>query len=142
MSVFYKVVQRRNPQKLNESGKFYAKNILMGEVTIDKLTERISRTTTAARGDIHLVIISLVDEIIDSLENGQTVRLGELGSMRLSVSSTGEEDAGEVTANNIRKSRVIFTPGMNVKNRINRISFKQYGTTTTNEGEKEPEGGL
>lgn len=141
MSVFYKVVRRRNPQDSEMPDKFYAKNVAMGEITVGKLTERIARISTASRGDIFLVLTALVDEVADCLENGQTVRLGELGSMRLSVSSSGEEELSKVSAQNIRKARIIFTPGVGLKERIGRVNFKQQVVSQPAEPDVKPEEG-
>jgi len=142
MSVFYKVVRKKNPTKPLEEGKFYAQAMVTGEVSIDKLCERISRVSTASRGDVAVVLSSLADEVIDTLEQGNSVRLGDLGTMRISLSSTGEEDQGDVSALNIRKGKIIFTPSMLLKARINRLSFKQWGPvakTGTEGGGTDPE---
>ncbi|MCD8176724.1 MAG: HU family DNA-binding protein [Tannerellaceae bacterium] len=125
MAVKFKVIQKKNPRKPDENGKYYAHAMVSGTMSIAKLSERISRASTAARGDVQVVIMSLVDEVIDALEDGNTVKLGDLGTVRISLSSTGEISAGSVTANNIKKCRIVFTPSVMLKDRINRISFNK-----------------
>lgn len=141
MSVFYKVVRKKNPTKPLEDGKFYAQAMVTGDVSIDKLCERISRVSTASRGDVAVVISSMADEVIDMLEQGNSVKLGDLGSMRISLSSTGEEESDKVSAYNIRKGRIIFTPSVLLKSRLSRMSFKQWATSTTSSGNESEEPG-
>lgn len=131
MSVFYKVVQKKNPTQPDTAGKFYAQAMVTGEVSMDKLCERISRASTASRGDVAVVISSLADEVIDMLENGNSVRLGDLGTMRISLSSSGEADSDNVTVNNIRRGKIIFNPSTRLKERVRRLSFKQWAATGT-----------
>lgn len=124
MAVKFKVVQRAKPGEEKENGKYYAQATISGEVTLDTLARRIAKTSMAARGDVLGVLTSLVDEIIESLEEGNTVRLGELGCVRIGLSSEGSEHPEDVSANNVRKGRIIYTPSVLLKDRVARISFR------------------
>lgn len=104
MSVKFRVVKRQNPINRNQE-KFYPQAQTSGAVTLETLSRRISRATSASRGDVLLVISSLVDEIIESLEEGNAVRLGDLGSMRISLKTSGEESETDVTSANIRTGK-------------------------------------
>lgn len=141
MAMKFVVVKKKNPVDKNDPGKFYAQATVSGEVTLATLARRISKASMATRGDVMGVLTSLVDEIIESLEEGNSVRMGDLGSMRVSLSSTGETDASNVSANNIRKSRIVFTPSVMIKDRIARMSFHQQTSTSKSEGEEGGAGG-
>lgn len=93
MAVKFKVVQKVNPIKKEEPAKFYAQAEVSGDVTLDTLARRVAKASMATRGDVLGVITSLVEEIIESLEEGNSVKLGDLGRMRVSLSSTGMEKA-------------------------------------------------
>jgi predicted histone-like DNA-binding protein len=67
----------------------------------------------------------LVDVSIDSLSNGTVVRLGDLGSLRMSLSSEGRETAKDVTASAIKKSSVIFTPGIRIKEMLKGVKYQK-----------------
>lgn len=138
MAVKFKVVQKVNPIKKEDPAKFYAQAEVSGDVTLDTLARRVAKASMATRGDVLGVITSLVEEIIESLEEGNSVKLGDLGRMRVSLSSTGMEKADEVSAHNIRKGKIIFTPSVMLKDRINRISFRQ---AVSPEATKEETGG-
>ncbi len=63
------------------------------------------------RGDITAVIVSLVDCAREMLLEGKVVKLGELGTLRLSAKTTGSDTAAECTADNIKELNVKFNPG-------------------------------
>lgn len=73
------------------------------------------------------MLTSLVDEIIESLEEGNSVKLGELGTMRIGMRSKGESSEGDVTANNVLGARIVFTPSVSLKDRLRSISFRPIG---------------
>ena len=61
--------------------------------------------------DIKAVLSALDGVVGDALTSGHTVRLGDLGSFRLTcVATGGEDDATKVTANHVSRLRVRFTP--------------------------------
>ncbi|MGV4530558.1 HU family DNA-binding protein, partial [Ornithobacterium rhinotracheale] len=68
---------------------------------------------------------ALVDVMQSSLSDGEIVRLGELGSMRVNISSEGKAKEEEVTQNAIRGAKVIFTPGTDLKKMLNNLSYEK-----------------
>ncbi|MGQ1783819.1 MULTISPECIES: HU family DNA-binding protein [unclassified Saccharicrinis] len=116
MAVKYKVIERGQPGVAGGGEKkFYASAVSNGELTLEKLTKRIERTSTVGGADIRAVLYSLVENIQDGLEEGAIVRLGELGSLRISIGSNGEETREEVGSNSIKSAKCIFTPGKELK---------------------------
>ena len=62
--------------------------------------------------DVKAVLDALQYEVIDALQNGNSVRLGDLGSFRLSIKANGSAtsaEAKEVGANAIKAVNVQFT---------------------------------
>ncbi len=143
MAIKFKVIKRMKPGDKEAPGKYYAQATVSGEVTLDTLARRIAKASMAARGDVQGVLTSLVDEIIESLEEGNTVKIGELGCMRISVSSSGMTNASDVSANSVKKARIIYTPSVMLKDRITRLSFHSLpvytGTTGESDGDKPSE---
>lgn len=103
--------------------KFYASPLTSGELTLTGLTKSIEKISTVSGVDIRAVVYAMVDVIQSSLADGQIVRLGELGSLRVSVSSEGKATASEVNATAIKNSRVIFTPGKGIKDMLKTLEF-------------------
>ncbi|MEQ8712053.1 MAG: hypothetical protein RIC80_03500 [Cyclobacteriaceae bacterium] len=112
MPIKYKVIERGQPGVAGGGEKkFYATAVMTGEVNIDDLTKSIEKISTVSGADIRAVLYAMVDVATDQLANSQIVRLGDLGSLRMSVGSNGVDTPEEVNASSIKGNKVIFTPG-------------------------------
>lgn len=134
-------VKKKNPVKPSDPEKYYMQATVTGEVTFETIARRIAKNTMAGRGDVLGVIASLVDEIIESLEEGNTVRMGDLGCMRVSVSSKGVDDPEKASAANVKKARIVFRPSVLMKERISRMSFRQASAPSAHSGGEGGTGG-
>jgi len=114
----YTVVQRRNPQKPEEAKKFYPAPVYSGEITLRSLAEDISQTCTLTQADVSAVMESLLQKLPLLLAGGHSVRLGDFGIIKLSFSAKGKEKKEEVTAAEIKNTRVLFLPGVELKKRL------------------------
>jgi predicted histone-like DNA-binding protein len=95
--------------------KFYASVVSDGEMTLEQMTTEIEKRCTVSGADIRAVLYSMVEVTSEALQNGTIVKLGELGNMRMSLSSEGREKMEEVNATAIRGSSIIFYPGPKLK---------------------------
>lgn len=94
-------------------------------MTLNKLTKSIEKVSTVSGADIRAVVYAMVDVMKDALSDGQIVRLGDLGSLRISISSAGEATADDVDKNSVKGARTIFTPSIELKNMLKTIDFKK-----------------
>ena len=126
MAVKYKVIQRGQPGVAGGGQKkYYASAQLSGELTLAGLTKRIEKISTVSGADIRAVVYAVVDVIKDSLAEGQIVRLGELGSFRVSLGSEGKDAEKDVNSGSVKSSRVIFTPGKDLKEMLLSMSYEK-----------------
>ena len=126
MPVKFKVVEKGQPGVVGGGEKkFYARVVNNGEVTLEHLTTAIEKISTVSGADIRAVLYAMVDVAVDNLANGQIVRFGELGSLRMSLSSEGRSTEPEVTAGTIKKASVIFTPGSRIKSMVGSVKFQK-----------------
>ena len=126
MTVKYKVIERGQPGVVGGGDKkFYAKVVINGELTLEKLTKRIEQNSTVGGADIRAVLYSMVEVMQDGLEEGAIVRLGDLGSLRLSISSSGEETDKDVSSHSIKGAKCIFTPGKALKHMLNNLEYEK-----------------
>lgn len=124
MPIKFKVIEKGQPGVVGGGEKkFYASPNVTGEKTLAGLTRDIEKISTVSGADIRAVLYGLVDVMVDSLAEGQVVRLGELGSLRVSISSEGMATAEEVNVAAIKGSKVIFTPGKDIKKMLNNLEF-------------------
>ncbi len=126
MPVKYRVIQR-NSDPRNPSGpkKFYASTVSNGESEIESLITSIEKISTVSGADIRGVIYALVDVITSDMADGKIVRLGELGSLRVSISSSGEDNEKDVSANNIKGAKILFTPGSKLKDMLKLLKYQK-----------------
>ncbi len=126
MPIKYKVIEKAQPGVAGGGEKkFYASPNVTGEKTLAGLTRDIEKISTVSGADIRAVLYALVDVMVDSLAEGQVVRLGELGSLRVSISSEGMDTAEEVNASTIKGAKVIFTPGKDIKKMLGNLEYQK-----------------
>jgi len=107
--------------------KFYLRPVSSGEMTLDDLAEEISHASSLSEADVHAVLQSLVHAIPRAISDGYIVRLGNLGSFRMSVNSTGSAKKEDVSEKNISKRRLIFNAAKQMKSKLEKITFEKNG---------------
>lgn len=121
----YSVVERKDPQNPEVAGKFYAQAQARGEAGIREMSQRIQQMCTVTRADVLAVLTALEDVIAESLSNGEIVRLGELCSLRVSISSDGTEKKEEFHSGLITKQRVLFNSGKTISNMLATMKYQR-----------------
>ena len=126
MSIKIKTVERPQPGiKGGGKKKFYAYPVHEQELSLDGLTKAIEKTSTVNGADIRAVLYAMVEESVLGLSEGRIIRLGDLGSLRITLSSEGKNKSEEVTAAAVKKTGVIFTPGAKLKDMLKTAKFKK-----------------
>ena len=124
MSIQIKSVARPQPGVAGGGvKKFYASPIHGREISLDGLTKAIEKTSTVNGADIRAVLYAMVEESVLGLDEGRIIRLGDLGSLRITLSSEGKNTAEEVTAAAVKKAGVIFTPGKKLQEMLKNAKF-------------------
>lgn len=132
--VNYALVARKNPMKKDDPAKYYPQIQHSGEVTLDEMAADIEENCTATSSDIQAVVDALRKRIIRHLKEGKIVRLGALGSLRLSVSSAGAESEEKFSASMIKTSRVIYVPGGTLQEMLKVLKFQLTKKTESASG--------
>lgn len=113
--------------------QYYASVVNQDVRDIDKITTTVSSISTVSGADIRAVLYASVEAITGFLSDGDIVRLGDLGTFRLSLSSTGQATADDVSADSINTTRIIFTPGSMLKNMLKTLEFEKQKTAVIKE---------
>lgn len=126
MSITYNIVQRGEPGVPGGGEhKYYASANASGEIDIEEMSELIEMISTVSDIDVSGVLKSFVKLAPRELAKGKIVRLGELGSLRVSLSSSGHETEDEVSDKSITGTRIIFTPGPKLKEMLASLTFEK-----------------
>jgi predicted histone-like DNA-binding protein len=126
MAIKYKTIKRGEPGvKGGGTPKYYAKPVIQGERNLEHLTTDIEKISTVSGADIRGVLYATVDVVTDDLANGMIVRIGDLGSLRMSFSSEGFATADEVNGKAVKNTKIIFTPGPKLKAMQKTLKFEK-----------------
>jgi predicted histone-like DNA-binding protein len=121
----YKLQKRQNPQNRQAPEKWYATPLNDGKVGQQEIAADIVNMSSLARGDVGNAINSLIDTVPKYLIMGKSVNLGELGTFRVSFSSEGVDDQADFNVSKIAGVRVVFTPSMELRRKLENIHFEK-----------------
>ncbi len=124
MAIQFKVLSKGEPGVVGGGvKKFYAQAEYKGHTDIDELTGFIEKTSTVSGADIRAVLYAMMDAMPTYLADGKILQLGDVGNFRVSISSEGNADETKVTADSIKKARIVFTPGKKLKDMLATVKF-------------------
>ena len=124
----FKVIPRLNPRIPEAPPKYYAIGISQGEVDVRELAEQITAQSTVSTIDTLAVLEALLKVIPRELSAGKIVRLGDLGSFRLTLSSEGSEQPEDFNASMIKGTKLHFRAGKLFRNVLKTIDFIKVKT--------------
>ena len=125
----YDIVKRANP--LDRTQELYYPTPIWGvEVSEEELSEEISYASSINQADVKAVISSFIEMLPRHLMKGETVRLGRFGIFRMSFESCGQAEAEKVSANDIKKSKILFRPSTVLKTKIAKTSYNKIRSRT------------
>ena len=123
----YTLIQRINPNDLQAPRKWFASPYNQGTVTLDTLAKEIAGRSSLTKGDVKNVLENFLDLMPEKMADGKSVKLGGLGTFRISFSSSGSDRKEDFNVSHIRNTKVVFTAGTEVKAALAAISFEREG---------------
>ena len=87
--------------------QFYIQVAPTVPLTLETIAKNISSRCTVTETDCLAVLNELETEVITAARNGNSVRLGKLGSFRPTISSRGVPAASDVKLSNVKAVRFI-----------------------------------
>ena len=138
-NVTYSVSPRINPRDKEAAPKFYGHVQASGDIDIHEMSERIQQTCTVHKSDVFAVLVALEDVITEALKSGEIVRLGDLGTLQIGISSKGavtEEDFSDAL---IHKARINFRPGSALMGALTNLTFAKVKPRYTKEDKENSE---
>ena len=139
-NVTYSVSPRINPREKDEAPKYYAHVQASGDINIREMAERIQQTCTVHKSDVFAVLVALEDVITDALRGGEIVRLGDLGTLQIGISSKGALTEEDYEESMIKKARINFRPGIALSGILTSLSFQKVKVRTSKADEEAAEG--
>lgn len=126
----YNIIERKSPK--DGSVKYYAQASNSDYLTLTDIAENISRECTVTVHDVKAVLSALEEQIILALQNGSSVRLGDLGSFHVTLKSKGVSSKDEFSTSDIERVMVRFIKSVNMKDSFlvsnKNVKFKVVGS--------------
>lgn len=121
--------------------KFVVKSVTSDEIGFDKICNKVCQICGAHRGTVKLVIDGLIDVMVNDIDDGKSVRLGDFGLFRPSVRSKCANNEKEATVHNIYRKHLIFTPGKALLNTLSNMSVVKFTSPDTDYTDSGSNGG-
>lgn len=106
----YKLTRKENRLNSSESGKWYAIPINESLLDTDIVCREACKHTSFTPFELNAGLDLLSGYIPLPLKQGHSVRLGRLGTLRLSYSSEGADSPEQFNTHLIRPPKLVFTP--------------------------------
>ncbi len=141
-NVTYSVSPRINPRDREAAPKYYGHVQASGDINIREMSERIQQTCTVHKSDVFAVLVALEDVITDALKSGEIVRLGDLGTFQIGISSKGAVTEEDYSESLIKQARINFRPGLALCGILDNLTFSKVKVKSSKADKvKEEEGG-
>lgn len=124
--LFYKVIQKANPRKLDEPNKYFAAAVNSGEADFRRFREDIAKRCTVTSPDITAVLQAMVEIIPEYLKDGKIVKLGDLGSFTILLDSEGQDQKSDVSIHTIKGAKIRFIPSKLLKDSFINMDYRKY----------------
>lgn len=110
--------------------KYYPQIAPVQVVSTEELVEQINQRCTITQTDIKIFIDALVYELQSALARGQSVRLGDLGSFRPTLSAKGVDDIAKCDATLVRRVNIrhAMSATMSAHLALRNLKFQKYKT--------------
>jgi predicted histone-like DNA-binding protein len=124
MAINYVLSEKGNPLRPEEPKKWYASAVSTGDVRLKALGKEITQRSTVNYADTLAVLEALTQVLRDRLEDGKIVRFGDFGSFQVAAGSEGVETPEQFSVSKIKTRKIVFRPGMDLKEMLNNLKFK------------------
>ena len=138
-NVTYSVSPRINPRDKEAAPKYYGHVQSSGDINLREMSERIMQSCTVHKSDVFAVLVALEDVITDALRSGEIVRLGDLCTLQIGISSKGAETEEDYNDSLIHKARINFRPGSALMGALTNLTFAKVKPRYTKEDKENSE---
>ena len=116
------VTVQKRVLKFTENEKIvYVAKAQRGDVIMpDKIAKYVAKDTGAPQAQVKMILDTLVESMMDWIEEGHGVKLGNFGSFMPTAKSASSEDPEEV---GVKRMWVTFYASKQLKNRLDEVKY-------------------
>ena len=119
----YSVFLLHNQMNKDEAPKAYARAQAKEVMAFRQFVDHIADHGGHKRGQVKGVLSDMCTCLVEQLLEGKKILLDELGDFWITLTSNGAESLDTFTSKNITGVNIVFTPGEDFQNLINRAEF-------------------
>lgn len=119
----YKIEKRRD--NINHRDLYIPQPAAGQVVGVDEIARQFNDMCTVSPADVVAVLQALQDVVGRCLAQGNSVRLGKMGSFWVKMNATAEETPEAVTANNVKEIGVKFRANAELKKFLNEVHLER-----------------
>lgn len=125
----YKLVKKYNPKNPDAPKKWYGAPLSEAALDVKAMTRAATENTTVAPKEMETALELLGNYARQQLLQGHVVKVGDLGTLRITFKSLGVEDITKYNAATmIKEPRILFTPSKEFREAvINGLQFENGG---------------
>ena len=125
MPVKVKIRKRTLYFKKNKEVVYVATADRGDQIGPDKIASLVAKTAGANEAQVKAILGTLVDSVIAWVEEGHSVRLGDLGSFVPNVTCKSSRDPGKIE---IKQTKLLFYPSQKFARKIRNITLSSENT--------------
>ena len=132
-----KIVIKTNYQRVAMKNKnmYVTRATSFSKIGKDELVNMVASDSSLPRGYVAAVTDGLFTQIKQMVLNGHSVEVPHLGIFRFGISCKGVENKEDISAENVKTRKIMFTPCKELKDALRGVSLETViGTEPESEG--------
>jgi predicted histone-like DNA-binding protein len=137
-----KIRLKTSLQKLvaQDKNAYVSRMVTFSRIPTDEVIQHASRASGIPEPLMGAAFTAIAIQVEELVLNGHAVSLGSLGTVRMGVSCKSAKTPEEVTSNNVRRRKLILSPSVSLKGKMNHVNIvteNPYLTSDENEDDDE-----
>lgn len=137
-----KIRLKTSLQKLvaQDKNAYVSRMVTFSRIPTDEVIQHASRASGIPEPLMGAAFTAIAIQVEELVLNGHAVSLGSLGTVRMGVSCKSAKTPEEVTSNNVRRRKLILSPSVSLKGKMNQVNIvteNPYLTSGENEDDDE-----
>ena len=119
----YRLITKKIPGKPDAAPKHYAQIVRPKNISLEVLAKRIAEVSPVNDLDTQSVLIAFSKILPEFLADGATVELGDLGYLRVDISSSGADTEEDFDKALIKGNKISYQPSSKVKKVMKQVDY-------------------
>lgn len=103
---------------------YVSRHVTFSRIPTEELIQHASRASGIPEPIMGASFAAIATQVEELLMNGHSISLGNIGTMRMGVSCKAAKSAEEVSSTNVRVRRILVTPSVSLKAKLNQVNIE------------------